>query len=140
MAPSQAPAALPGKALPIRALSASRGGRTTKFDVRADATVNAASSADLPEQFSGKIFGMDKVTVAKIVPLGFMFFCILFNYTILRDTKVSANRLSAFWVRDYLRELKPPQNDDQHRPLSAARNPRNIERKLTTKLHRMCSW
>jgi hypothetical protein len=25
--------------------------------------------------------------VAQVVPLGFMFFCILFNYTILRDTK-----------------------------------------------------
>ena len=25
----------------------------------------------------------------KIAALGFMFFCILFNYTILRDTKVS---------------------------------------------------
>ena len=24
---------------------------------------------------------------AQVVPLGFMFFCILFNYTILRDTK-----------------------------------------------------
>ena len=25
--------------------------------------------------------------VSQVVPLGFMFFCILFNYTILRDTK-----------------------------------------------------
>mmetsp|Transcript_19634 Transcript_19634/g.59393 ORF Transcript_19634/g.59393 Transcript_19634/m.59393 type:complete len:588 (+) Transcript_19634:159-1922(+) len=31
--------------------------------------------------------GIAKITWRKIVPLGFMFFCILFNYTILRDTK-----------------------------------------------------
>jgi len=37
---------------------------------------------------SGKKFlGFDFLTWQKIVPLGFMFFCILFNYTILRDTK-----------------------------------------------------
>ncbi len=29
------------------------------------------------------------ITWKKILPLGFMFFAILFNYTILRDTKVS---------------------------------------------------
>ena len=33
--------------------------------------------------------GIEAITWQKIVPLGFMFFCILFNYTILRDTKVS---------------------------------------------------
>jgi len=32
--------------------------------------------------------GIELLTWKKIVPLGFMFFCILFNYTILRDTKV----------------------------------------------------
>lgn len=32
--------------------------------------------------------GIEAFTWQKIVPLGFMFFCILFNYTILRDTKV----------------------------------------------------
>ncbi|KAF1002816.1 hypothetical protein AG4045_023677 [Apium graveolens] len=31
--------------------------------------------------------GIETVTLKKIVPLGLMFFCILFNYTILRDTK-----------------------------------------------------
>ena len=36
-------------------------------------------------------FGINSLTWQKIVPLGFMFFCILFNYTILRDTKVSEN-------------------------------------------------
>ncbi|KAG7597148.1 ADP/ATP carrier protein [Arabidopsis suecica] len=36
---------------------------------------------------SSKIFGVEVTTLKKIVPLGLMFFCILFNYTILRDTK-----------------------------------------------------
>lgn len=31
--------------------------------------------------------GFEALTWAKILPLGLMFFCILFNYTILRDTK-----------------------------------------------------
>ncbi|KAG6426087.1 hypothetical protein SASPL_110301 [Salvia splendens] len=44
----------------------------------------AASSADgQPPKF----MGLDLVTLKKIIPLGLMFFCILFNYTILRDTK-----------------------------------------------------
>ncbi|CAH2037505.1 unnamed protein product [Thlaspi arvense] len=34
-----------------------------------------------------KVFGVEVTTLKKIVPLGLMFFCILFNYTILRDTK-----------------------------------------------------
>ncbi|XP_074375721.1 plastidic ATP/ADP-transporter-like [Apium graveolens] len=34
-----------------------------------------------------KFMGIEIVTLKKIVPLGLMFFCILFNYTILRDTK-----------------------------------------------------
>lgn len=34
-----------------------------------------------------KIMGMPKVLVKKIIPQALMFFCILFNYTILRDTK-----------------------------------------------------
>ncbi|XP_071710033.1 plastidic ATP/ADP-transporter-like [Rutidosis leptorrhynchoides] len=36
---------------------------------------------------SPKFMGVEVVTLKKIVPLGLMFFCILFNYTILRDTK-----------------------------------------------------
>lgn len=31
--------------------------------------------------------GVEFLTLKKIVPLGLMFFCILFNYTLLRDTK-----------------------------------------------------
>ncbi|KAG6487192.1 hypothetical protein ZIOFF_055775 [Zingiber officinale] len=34
-----------------------------------------------------KLLGVEIATLKKIVPLGIMFFCILFNYTILRDTK-----------------------------------------------------
>ncbi|GAB2228147.1 hypothetical protein Droror1_Dr00009977 [Drosera rotundifolia] len=34
-----------------------------------------------------KILGVELSTLKKIIPLGLMFFCILFNYTILRDTK-----------------------------------------------------
>lgn len=33
--------------------------------------------------------GIEASTWSKVIPLGAMFFCILFNYTILRDTKVS---------------------------------------------------
>lgn len=34
-----------------------------------------------------KILGISAFTWQKIIPLGIMFFCILYNYTILRDTK-----------------------------------------------------
>eukprot|EP00879_Flechtneria_rotunda_P008642 GHRR01009055.1.p1 GENE.GHRR01009055.1~~GHRR01009055.1.p1 ORF type:complete len:133 (-),score=25.42 GHRR01009055.1:521-919(-) len=46
-----------------------------------------AAASDAPEP-SKKILGYDAITWQKILPLGAMFFCILFNYTILRDTKV----------------------------------------------------
>ncbi|KAJ9521830.1 hypothetical protein QJQ45_024701 [Haematococcus lacustris] len=45
----------------------------------------AASSGDAAPV--KKYFGFEALTWAKIIPLGLMFFCILFNYTILRDTK-----------------------------------------------------
>ena len=51
----------------------------------------AAAAADgeplFEEVDSPKFMGIEIVTLKKIVPLGLMFFCILFNYTILRDTK-----------------------------------------------------
>lgn len=47
----------------------------------------AAASGDAPAP--KKFLGFEALTWAKIVPLGLMFFCILFNYTILRDTKAS---------------------------------------------------
>lgn len=49
-----------------------------------------AAAGDATPEPSKKILGYDAITWQKIIPLGFMFFCILFNYTILRDTKVCA--------------------------------------------------
>ncbi|CAH9056418.1 unnamed protein product [Cuscuta epithymum] len=62
------------------------------FTCKAEAA--AAASAD-GQPFPGgeslsepaKFMGVELATLKKIVPLGLMFFCILFNYTILRDTK-----------------------------------------------------
>ncbi|CAK9176676.1 unnamed protein product [Ilex paraguariensis] len=51
----------------------------------------AAAAADGQPVFgeieSPKFMGIEITTLKKIIPLGLMFFCILFNYTILRDTK-----------------------------------------------------
>eukprot|EP00210_Caulerpa_lentillifera_P000338 g331.t1 len=47
--------------------------------------LNATSEAAEPEP--RKFGGLTLFTWQKILALGFMFFCILFNYTILRDTK-----------------------------------------------------
>jgi len=53
--------------------------------VRAQA---AADMASVPApQEKKKILGIEATTFKKVIPLGLMFFCILFNYTILRDTK-----------------------------------------------------
>ena len=49
---------------------------------------SAASPALLEEDKKAGFLGIANITWKKILPLGFMFFCILFNYTILRDTKV----------------------------------------------------
>jgi TLC ATP/ADP transporter len=48
---------------------------------------SSAAVAEDPDEKPG-FLGIANVTWKKIVPLGFMFFAILFNYTILRDTKV----------------------------------------------------
>ncbi|KAJ6842090.1 ADP,ATP carrier protein 2, chloroplastic [Iris pallida] len=45
------------------------------------------SAADDGSKGNPKLLGVPVQTLKKIVPLGLMFFCILFNYTILRDTK-----------------------------------------------------
>ncbi|KAF3333511.1 plastidic ATP/ADP-transporter-like protein [Carex littledalei] len=45
-----------------------------------------AAGAAVPSE-KPKFLGVEIQTLKKIVPLGLMFFCILFNYTILRDTK-----------------------------------------------------
>lgn len=54
--------------------------------VAATAASSAAVAED-PDEQPG-FLGIPKITWKKIIPLGFMFFSILFNYTILRDTKV----------------------------------------------------
>ena len=48
----------------------------------------AASSGD---GSNDKLLGVEKKTLIKVMALGAMFFSILFNYTILRDTKVSCS-------------------------------------------------
>jgi len=53
----------------------------------AAAAAAAVVPAPQPEGAARKFLGIDVKTLKKIVPLGLMFFCILFNYTILRDTK-----------------------------------------------------
>ncbi len=59
---------------------------------RPAASAVVAAAADDAGAPTKKFMGIEAFTWQKIVPLGFMFFCILFNYTILRDTKVSTRR------------------------------------------------
>lgn len=61
------------------------------FICRAEAAAAADGSAQPAfgeaEAEKPKLLGIEISTLKKIIPLGMMFFCILFNYTILRDTK-----------------------------------------------------
>ncbi|KAE9585847.1 hypothetical protein Lal_00010333 [Lupinus albus] len=59
------------------------------FICRAEAAASADGQPlfDEKEIEKPKILGIEVTTLKKIIPLGLMFFCILFNYTILRDTK-----------------------------------------------------
>lgn len=63
------------------------------FICKAEAAAAASSGDGQPQRFgeieveSPKFLGIEITTLKKIIPLGLMFFCILFNYTILRDTK-----------------------------------------------------
>ncbi|KAF8393282.1 hypothetical protein HHK36_021523 [Tetracentron sinense] len=56
---------------------------------RAEAAAAAAADGQplFGEEEKPKFLGLEIITLKKIIPLGLMFFCILFNYTILRDTK-----------------------------------------------------
>ncbi|CAL5439944.1 unnamed protein product [Camellia sinensis] len=66
------------------------GGNGRTFHIcRAEAASAAPADGQplLGDVDSPKFMGIEFVTLKKIVPLGLMFFCILFNYTILRDTK-----------------------------------------------------
>jgi AAA family ATP:ADP antiporter len=62
------------------------------FICKAEAAAAASSDGqpvfgEIEVEKKPKILGIEIDTMKKIVPLGLMFFCILFNYTILRDTK-----------------------------------------------------
>ncbi|GFP99688.1 plastidic atp/ADP-transporter [Phtheirospermum japonicum] len=58
---------------------------------RAEAAAAASSDGQFfngeKKEIPDKFLGIEVLTLKKILPLGMMFFCILFNYTILRDTK-----------------------------------------------------
>ncbi|CAL9241362.1 unnamed protein product [Arabidopsis halleri] len=70
----------------LHGISISHKERSTEFICKAEAA--AAGEGDSAAVVaSPKIFGVEVATLKKIIPLGLMFFCILFNYTILRDTK-----------------------------------------------------
>ena len=58
------------------------------FLCKAEASAASEGQSFLNEEAEKpKFLGIELVTLKKIIPLGLMFFCILFNYTILRDTK-----------------------------------------------------
>uniref|UniRef100_A0A0D9YCF1 ADP,ATP carrier protein n=1 Tax=Oryza glumipatula TaxID=40148 RepID=A0A0D9YCF1_9ORYZ len=72
----------------LRRRSGARGGGGGGVSCGAQPAAAAAAGAVPAAQPEGKKFlGVEVKTLKKIVPLGLMFFCILFNYTILRDTK-----------------------------------------------------
>ena len=69
------------------AMLRSQGRASARREVSTNAAnVAAVSIGDAPGD--KKFLGISSFTWSKILPLGLMFFCILFNYTILRDTKV----------------------------------------------------
>ncbi|KAI8470964.1 MAG: ADP/ATP carrier protein [Monoraphidium minutum] len=98
---SAAPKAIPAlRAMPIRPaakqlqpaslISSSRPFLAERQPKRAEnvGPAQAASGGgDATPEPAKKFLGYDLFTWQKIIPLGAMFFCILFNYTILRDTK-----------------------------------------------------
>ncbi|CAF2209126.1 ADP,ATP carrier protein 1, chloroplastic-like [Brassica napus] len=61
--------------------------RSTEFICKAEGAASSGDGDTAAIAASPKIFGVEVTTLKKIIPLGLMFFCILFNYTILRDTK-----------------------------------------------------
>ncbi|XP_010417726.1 PREDICTED: ADP,ATP carrier protein 1, chloroplastic [Camelina sativa] len=70
----------------LQGISISHKERSTDFICKAEAATAGEGEGDSAAA-SPKIFGVEVTTLKKIIPLGLMFFCILFNYTILRDTK-----------------------------------------------------
>jgi AAA family ATP:ADP antiporter len=82
-----ASAALPPQIHRVPALAAAAPVRRAAVRVAATANVPAVAAAAAPADAEGSFMGIGKFTWQKIIPLGLMFFCILYNYTILRDTK-----------------------------------------------------
>ncbi|KAK8575891.1 hypothetical protein V6N13_032799 [Hibiscus sabdariffa] len=62
-------------------------GKPSGLPLKKKSFVCKAGAASAGETDKPKVHGVELVTLKKIIPLGLMFFCILFNYTILRDTK-----------------------------------------------------
>uniref|UniRef100_A0A0C9RV79 ADP,ATP carrier protein n=1 Tax=Wollemia nobilis TaxID=56998 RepID=A0A0C9RV79_9CONI len=62
-----------------------------RLSVKAEAAAAASSGAEdlgsVPSSPPRQFLGVEVKTLKKVIPLGLMFFCILYNYTILRDTK-----------------------------------------------------
>ncbi|XP_064972794.1 plastidic ATP/ADP-transporter-like isoform X1 [Musa acuminata AAA Group] len=54
---------------------------------RAGAAISAGGDGVIDDKENPKFLGVELVTLKKIIPLGMMFFYIIFNYTFLRDTK-----------------------------------------------------
>ena len=68
--------------------------RPAQRPVASAVAASAAAASDGADVAPKKGFlGIEAITWKKIIPLGFMFFCILFNYTILRDTKARGHSL-----------------------------------------------
>ncbi|KAF5186814.1 ADP,ATP carrier protein [Thalictrum thalictroides] len=59
----------------------------THSQIRCSSAATDVSSLPSEPSVPAKFLGVELVTLKKVIPLGLMFFCILFNYTILRDTK-----------------------------------------------------
>lgn len=81
--PKKFPGAPPPRAGPLAAAR-----RPPRPTARAAARHPRAARQPAPLPLTPPDAGENLSTWQKIIPLGFMFFCILFNYTILRDTKV----------------------------------------------------
>ncbi|KAM7253764.1 hypothetical protein ACFE04_031446 [Oxalis oulophora] len=90
------PQSLPGLSLSSSgiSLSSSQGfvpkpyGISPKDNKKFSFVCKAEATGDIEKpNDNNKVLGIEFATLKKIVPLGLMFFCILFNYTILRDTK-----------------------------------------------------
>ena len=81
------------RASPLRTLNAAKTGIQLRpslagsFNLKMNAEAAAPSDPPAPVPEQKKFLGVERKVIKKLLPLGMMFFCILFNYTILRDTK-----------------------------------------------------